>query len=429
MILAAAAALAQQGGAQGGGNAGGAAGGGLGGGTTGGGRGGTSIPTTPGNIPGRQTTNPNDPSNRGQFPEYQRPPIFLSGKVMMEDGTPPPEPVVIERICNGNPRPEGYTDSKGRFSFSLGQNTHMMADASVSSNGDVFDQTPGIGGSRQTTGLGSPMGGMGGRQITERDLMGCDIRAALPGYRSDTVSLAGRRSLDNPDVGTIILRRLAGVEGFATSMTTLQAPKEAKKAFEKSRELAKKNKTAEAQKELEKAVAAYPNYALAWFTLGEMYRSNKNNAEAKNAYEQALKADRRYTNPYLPLAQLAAAENKWEDAADISGRLLKLNPIEYPFGHYINSIANYNLQKYDDAEKSAREVVKLDTRHQMPKAQHILGILLAMKDDYQGAVENIKGYLQFAPDAQDAEQVRKQLADFEKRLQASAGDAPKTQQQ
>ena len=28
-------------------------------------------------------------------------PIFLSGRVMMEDGTPPPDPVVIETVCNG----------------------------------------------------------------------------------------------------------------------------------------------------------------------------------------------------------------------------------------------------------------------------------------------------------------------------------------
>ena len=32
-------------------------------------------------------------------------------------GTPPPERVLIERIWNGRVRPEGYTDSKGNFSF------------------------------------------------------------------------------------------------------------------------------------------------------------------------------------------------------------------------------------------------------------------------------------------------------------------------
>ena len=91
-----------------------------------------------------------------QFPEMRRP-IFLSGKVMLEDGTPPPEPVIVERVCNGTPRPEGYTDRKGRFSFELGRNTHMMADASVGSMNDpAFESSSAMGPSR-----GSQSGGAG----------------------------------------------------------------------------------------------------------------------------------------------------------------------------------------------------------------------------------------------------------------------------
>jgi len=54
--------------------------------------------------------------------------------------------------------------------------------------------------------------------ISERDLMGCEIRAVLPGFRSEPVSLAGRRMFDNPDVGTIILHR------WATSRALPSAP-------------------------------------------------------------------------------------------------------------------------------------------------------------------------------------------------------------
>src|ERR1022692_4843252 len=75
-------------------------------------------PGLPGNNP--NNTNPNYPNNTNtptnRFPDQTRP-IFLSGKVMLEDGTPPPESVTIEKVCNGNPRAQGYTDSKGRFSF------------------------------------------------------------------------------------------------------------------------------------------------------------------------------------------------------------------------------------------------------------------------------------------------------------------------
>jgi hypothetical protein len=117
-------------GGAGGGNVGGAGGGGNIGGTT---RPGGNIPTQPGIDP------------RQQFPEIPRP-IFISGKVMLEDGTPPPETVVIERVCGGIARPEDYTDSKGRFSFEVGRNQGMFNDASYGSDRDPLASGGGFGG-------------------------------------------------------------------------------------------------------------------------------------------------------------------------------------------------------------------------------------------------------------------------------------------
>src|SRR5204863_1505438 len=41
-----------------------------------------------------------------QFPDTAPRPIFLSGSVRLTDGTPPPDTVLIERVCNGVVRPE-----------------------------------------------------------------------------------------------------------------------------------------------------------------------------------------------------------------------------------------------------------------------------------------------------------------------------------
>src|SRR5262245_39741999 len=56
-----------------------------------------------GNIPGNSNTrNPTSPlpgqQGQGQTPTFQRP-IFLQGKVMLDDGTSPPELVMVERVC------------------------------------------------------------------------------------------------------------------------------------------------------------------------------------------------------------------------------------------------------------------------------------------------------------------------------------------
>ncbi len=284
---------------------------------------------SPGGIPGSTSRPPSFPNPNDQrqtpFPADMQRPIFFSGKVMLEDGTPPPEPVVIERVCNGNPRPEAYTDSKGRFSFQLGQNTQVMADASVSSTtSDVFGpNSPGMGGMGGARGMG---GGSTRGGISERDLMGCELRASLAGYRSESVNLGGRRSMDNPDVGVIILRRLANVEGLTFSATSAMAPKDAKKAFDKGRDQARKKKYPEARKELEKAVTIYPRFANAWQDLGRVLENMDQPAEARKAYEQALAADGKLVEPYVQLAYLSARDNDWKTCAADSEKALKLNP-------------------------------------------------------------------------------------------------------
>lgn len=373
-------------------------------------------------LPTDRTQQPGlDPRQQQQIPEMVRP-IFISGKVMLEDGTPPQESVVIERVCSGNARPEGYTDSKGRFSFEVGRNQGMFSDASYGNDRDPFSNAS--SGGFGTAPGGRTMGGGGSnpmaRQQMERELMGCDIVAKLAGYRSEAVSMAGRRSMDNPDIGTIVLRRIANVEGLATSMTTLMAPKDARKAYDKGRELMKKNKLAEAQKELDKAVELHPKFAIAWFELGRLHLTANKTDEAKAAFGKALEADPKYVNPYMPLSQMAAGALNWEEAAELSGKLIRLNPVDFPQAFLINGVANYNLKKYEDAEKSAQEAVKMDLQHRMPKAHHLLGALLAEKGELEPAANQLRDYLKFSPQAGDADGVRKMITEIESRLGANA---------
>jgi hypothetical protein len=382
----------------------------------------TTTGTTPG-IPNRTTTT--QPGNTQQQQPYdlgQRP-VFLSGKVTLDDGTPPPEPVVIERVCgSGNGRPEAYTDSKGRFSFQVGQNSAIMADASVSSMGGTG--FPNYGGGGQQSGMGrTSSGASGSGSAMSRDMMNCELRASLPGYRSDVVNLAGHRMFDNPEVGTIVLHRLGNVEGTTISAISLQAPKDAKKAYDKGKDALKKKKTAEAEKEFQRAVEIYPKFATAWFELGHVQQQQNQVAEARKSYQTAVEADPKYVNPYLQLSLLAAKESNWQDLADTTARVLKLDPVDYPHAYFLNSVANYNLKNYAAAEKSVVEAQKLDTHHLNPKIEQVFALILMEKRDYPAAAEHLRSYLQFAPSAQDAAQVRNQLAELDKVTGGSANRA------
>jgi tetratricopeptide (TPR) repeat protein len=236
----------------------------------------------------------------------------------------------------------------------------------------------------------------------------------LPGFRSDAVNLSGSRSLENPDVGSIVLHRVANVEGTTISATTLLAPKDARKAYDKAREALRKDKIPDAQKDLEKAVTAYPQFAAAWTDLGIIHEKAKDVAEARKCYSQALAADPKLVTPYLRLAQLSMADKNWQDVADTTVRIVKLNPVDFPEAYFYNAVANYNLRKFDEAETSAREAQKLDTAQRIPQVAHILGVILYRKKDYAGAAAQMRKYLLLAPDAADAGLVKQQLAELEK---------------
>lgn len=361
-----------------------------------------------------------------QFPDMQQNrPVFLSGKVMMEDGTPPPDQVVIERICNGVVRPEGYTDSKGRFSFQLGQNQHMIGDASIGSDT--------MGGGMGMPGRGGPMmgGGFGGqgRGISERELMGCELRASLAGFQSPVVNLSGRRAMDNPDVGTIVLRRLAKVEGFTFSATSAFAPKNAKKAYEKGLKAKKKKKWAEAEEHLQKAVGEYDKYAAAWYELGTIYQQQTKLEPAREAYLNSIKADEKYVTPYAQLARIAGHEKKWQDASDYAARVIRLNPYFSPEIYFLNSVAHLNMNKLDAAEENAREALKLDPEGRNPRVNQLLGVVLAQKAAYPEAAENLRAFLKRVPEGPEADNVKKQLAEVERLMGTSATASGQQQSQ
>src|SRR5260370_33589336 len=96
---------------------------------------------------------------------------------------------------------------------------------------------------------------------------------------------------------------------------------------------------------------------------------------------------------------------KWQEAADYSGRLLQLNPVDFPQAWYFNSVANYYLKKLDVAEKSAREGISRDTIHKYAKMNQVLAVVLAQKQDFPDAVEQLRAELRYAHAAHNADQV------------------------
>ena len=340
----------------------------------------------------------------------------------MYDGTEPPESVVVERVCSGRSgRPEGYTDSKGHFSFNLGQNLAMMADAST----DTFS---GFGQQRgQSSMSGSDMGGGMNNSPSESSLWDCELRARLTGFRSSTVSLAGRRTMDSPEVGAIVLYPLAGIQGSTMSATSARAPKDAKKAYEKGLDDVKKKKADQAEADFRKAVELYPKYAVAWMELGKSLEDRQHPAEAQEAYASALAADSKFVYPYERLYQIAVRAQDWKGVLENTNQLLRLDPYEFLGAYYYNSVAHLQLKEYDEAEKMAREAIQRDRQQALPRSHYLLGMILAQKQDWTAAADSLRTYLKVAPNSTDKAQVEKVLGQIGQQV-SQAQPAPSAQE-
>jgi tetratricopeptide (TPR) repeat protein len=334
--------------------------------------------------------------------------------VVLHNGEDLPERATIERLCSTNSvRPEGYTDSKGYFSLQIGQATMMVPDASTQF---VFDSNN----SSALSTSGANTNSSNSSSSADNPFFDCELRARLPGYRSSSVLLAGRKSMDNPDVGQIVLYPIGAIEGHAVSVTNALAPKAAKKAYENGLSAAKKNKTEDAEKEFRKAVEIYPKYAEAWTELGKLLIGRHQLVPARQALEQAAAADPRYVFPHEQLYIVAFEEAKWQELADITDHLLHLNPYDFIGAYYFNGVANYQLNHYNEAEKSLREALGMDFRNAIPKTRYVLGLVLVRQKNYVEAKEHLRAFAKLAPNDPLISKVNSILFQLDQAPQAQA---------
>jgi tetratricopeptide (TPR) repeat protein len=368
--------------------------------------GGGKQPYTTGSTP----TNPTNPRTPPNLPSTDTMPrsLFLSGKVMVDDGTLLTDSVIIQSICKGRIRTEGHTDSKGHFSFEI-NSLKQSGSAEI----QAIESSPTPFGRDQSE-IGFGQNGLGFNRLQDywRD---CELRAELPGFTSQVVEMAGKlNNIGMTDVGTIVLHRMGQVQGFTISATSAGAPAKAKKEYEKGRELEKKEKWDPALASFQKAVEVYPEYAIAWFEMGRVQVQKGDLGAARQSFHQSLSADSKFVGPYQELAQLAVRDKQWQEVVDTTDAVLKLNPVNFPGDWLLNAAGNFYLQHLDAAEKSARRGLELDGQHQIPKLEYLLGAILAQKRDYAGALEHIRNYLRMAPHAADAETAQKQAEELER---------------
>ena len=342
--------------------------------------------------------------------------MFLMGRVATSDGTLLPSNVMVERVCGARVKQQVYTSSKGDFTMQLGSMTDTILDAS--GDGSAMQNI-----NRESIDRGIP----------RIDLANCELRASASGLRSEIVTLAGLTpSISSIDVGAIVVERTEKVKGATLSATPYKAPADARKAYERGLDAERKSKLGEARENFQKAVALYPKYASAWFQLGTVLEQDSKNEAARTAFTQATAADAKFLPPYLALAAMSFKASEWNEVLKLTGYvmerdpltyqgvpgyILDMDPMDFAEAYFYNAAANFKLSNIEAAEKSGLRAERLDVRPRFPQLHLLLAEIFTGKSNYTKAIAELETYLELAPHARDAEQVRGRIA----RLEAANG--------
>jgi tetratricopeptide (TPR) repeat protein len=227
--------------------------------------------------------------------------------------------------------------------------------------------------------------------------------------------LYDRAGQDSYDVGPIVLHRIAAGEGRTVSVLALKAPRDAKKSFDKGVSLAAAHKLPAAVASFESAVASYPEYADAWLGMGKVQWEMGGKEAARGSFAKALDLDSKLVGPWQELGFLACDDSKWEDAIRYLDQAVRLDPMDSPGAWYYDALANYNLGRFAQAERSVRAEMKLD-RGANPREVLLLGLVLIGRRDLEGGAEALRNYIATAPESEDVTLARKQLSSLESRI-------------
>ena len=269
----------------------------------------------------------------------------------------------------------------------------------------------------------------------KQSIPGIGITAAtdisvIPKETTDTFNRIQMRDMKNgPPTGpktlevrdNCLLPPLSLMKSDSVAATTLAVPAKAKKEYIAACEDLQDKKPENAEKHLRKAVEKYPDYSLAWVTLGQLLATKDQGIEARSACAQGSVVTPGYVPAYLCLAELAAHEKAWSDVLRFSQRAMDLDPNSNAIAYEYNAAANLRANKLDEAEKSALKAVAIDKTNREPRIHFVLAQIYEAKGDRVKEAAELREYLEYSKSNDDSE-IMKALAQLDAYIASGGGN-------
>lgn len=296
--------------------------------------------------------------------------VIVSGKVTMEDGSAPPFTVGIERVCSDlqGSAPGPITNKKGEYVWNMEM--------------DPFRSRA------------------------------CWIRATHAGYISTSLDISGINVTSHDPThalpALVISKKVP--DPYAIVVAGDNIPFRAKSPFNAAMKALDTPDYAAAGSQLEAAVKASSKFAEGWHALGAVDERLNKMAEARDAYDHAIKSNPRFLQPYVTLARLCLKTKDWDCAVKTAAEGEKADVKHvYPELYIHQAVAQYELKDLNGAEGSVQEAIRLDPLHHLPREEYVLGRILEAKGDLNSAREHMANYLKLDPAPPDIDLVKGHL--------------------
>jgi hypothetical protein len=306
--------------------------------------------------------------------------IILHGKVEMDDGSPPPFTVLVERVCS-----------------------------------NVYGDMPGV----QTNKKGEYIWRMDIDPMETRD---CVLHVDHAGYSSTDVEVSGsdgslHTTLDLPPIKL----RPTAPDPDTLDFSDKNIPGRARKDWVAASKAVDSQNLPEVVQRLKDVTASAPKAAQAWQDLGIVDEKIGKPAEARTADERAIAIDPKLLPVYVTLARVCIMTKDWNCTAKTAETLISLDRKNtYPEIYLHQAVARYEVKDLKGAEESVKEAIHLAPKNTLPRAQYVLGRILEAKGDTKGATQHMEEYLKLQPGAPDADVIRGHITGLENPLAPGA---------
>ena len=228
---------------------------------------------------------------------------------------------------------------------------------------------------------------------------------------------------------TFVFEPTSLAEPVATvTATRLAVDSKAVKAYRKAMEKLEKGESAEAVRELEKAVEIDSRYAEAWNRLGTIAYVSRDFSRAEECFRQALTHAPESYPPVVNLGAALLALNQPTKALAMNLRAVRMKEKD-PLAHAQLGSSYYHLGRHGEAVKHLKRAKQLAPRHHSG-SQLILADIYWYRQDYAATARELAEFLHYHPDWPDAARLngllRRARALAAKPVRSDAGEERET---